>query len=220
MPSAKTTPNLGLNAWEGNETVRREDFYNDNQKVDKAVGDLKTAMENIDLVDSKVQVEDKNNKFTGTTLDKVLDEIDDKIVDTSNKVDNIDMSANKVKYTDTYTLGATDVQQAVDKTVEKVNTTNTNLNNLEKKIKENRTVVSSTLTASKWQSNTYSFETEYPHAQYDIAIELGENATLEQAYAFADACLKGSVGTQIITALDIVPTIDIPITIELLKKWE
>lgn len=217
MPSAKATPNLGLNAWEGNETVRREDFYNDNQKVDKAVGDLKTAMENIDLVDSKVKVEDKNNKFTATTLDKVLDEIDDKIKDTSDKVDNIDMSANKVAYTDTHTLGATNVQQAVDKTIEK---SNTDINNLKKAVKESRNKVSSTLEASKWQGNTYSFETEYPHAQYDIEIEIGENATKEQAYALADAWLKGSIGTQVITALDIVPTIDIPITIIVLKKWE
>lgn len=207
MPSSKKTPNIGLNDWTGNEYVKRQDFCDDNNKIDTEIGKLKESIKNIDLVDSKVQVEDKNNKFTATTLDKVLDEIDDKIVDTSNKVDNIDMSANKVAYTDTHTLGATNVQQAVDKTVEKV-----------KKLEEARTVVSSTLTASKWQGNTYSFETEYPHAQYDIAIELGESATLEQAYAFADACLKGSIGTQVITALDIVPKIDIPITIEVLKK--
>lgn len=183
---------------------------NDNMdKLDTEIGNLKKSIENIDLADTNISITDGKNKFEGTTLDKVLDEIDDKIVDTSNKVDNIDLVANKVKYTDTHTLGATNVQQAVDKTVEKV-----------KKLEEARTVVSSTLTASKWQDNTYSFETEYPHAQYDIAIELGESATLEQAYAFADACLKGSIGTQIITALDIVPTIDIPITIEVLKKWE
>ena len=191
---------------------------NDNMdKVDKAVGDLKTALENIDLVDSKVKVTDINNKFNATTLDKVLDEIDDKIVDTSNKVDNIDLAANKVKYTDTHTLGATNVQQAVDKVIEK---SNTDINNLKKAVKESRAVVSSTLTASKWQGNTYSFEDLYPANTYDIAIELGESATLEQAYAFADACLKGSIGTQVITALDIVPKIDIPITIEVLKKWE
>ena len=191
---------------------------NDNMdKVDKAVGDLKTALENIDLVDSKVKVTDINNKFNATTLDKVLDEIDDKIVDTSNKVDNIDLAANKVKYTDTHTLGATNVQQAVDKVIEK---SNTDINNLKKAVKESRTVVSSTLTANKWQGKTYSFEDLYPANTYDIAIELGESATKEQAYAFADACLKGSIGTQVITALDIVPTIDIPITIEVLKKWE
>ena len=217
MPSSKKTPNIGLNDWTGNEYVKRQDFCDDNLKIDTEIGNLKKSMENIDLVDSKVKVTDLNNKFTGTTLDKVLDEIDDKIVDTSDKVDNIDMSASKVKYTDTHTLGATNVQQAVDKTIEK---SNTDINNLKKAVKESRAVVSSTLTASKWQGNTYSFETEYPHAQYDIAIELGENATLEQAYAFADACLKGSIGTQVITALDIVPKIDIPITIEVLKKWE
>lgn len=217
MPSSKKTPNIGLNDWTGNEYVKRQDFCDDNLKIDTEIGNLKKSMENIDLVDSKVKVTDLNNKFTGTTLDKVLDEIDDKIIDTSYKVDNIDMSASKVKYTDTHTLGATNVQQAVDKTIEK---SNTDINNLKKAVKESRAVVSSTLTASKWQGNTYSFETEYPHAQYDIAIELGENATLEQAYAFADACLKGSIGTQVITALDIVPKIDIPITIEVLKKWE
>lgn len=134
MPSAKTTPNLGLNAWEGNETVRREDFYNDNQKVDKAVGDLKTALENIDLVDSKVKVTDTNNKFTATTLDKVLDEIDDKIVDTSNKVDNIDLAANKIKYTDTHTLGATDVQKAIDALATKVKALETKTQTLEQEL--------------------------------------------------------------------------------------
>ena len=137
------------------------------------------------------------------------------------KFDDISTDAAGTSFNDTKAkLGADNVQVAIEKTVEKVNTTNTNLNDLENKIKENRTVVSATLTASKWQDNTYSFETEYPHAQYDIAIELGESATLEQAYAFADACLKGSIGTQVITALDIVPTVDIPITIEVLKKWE
>lgn len=129
MPSAKTTPNLGLNAWEGNETVRREDFYNDNQKIDKAVGDLKTAMENIDLVDSKVKVTDTNNKFNATTLDKVLDEIDDKIIDTSDKVDNIDLSADKIKYNDANTnLGATDVQAAFIALVKEVNAIKQELN--------------------------------------------------------------------------------------------
>lgn len=129
MPSAKTTPNLGLNAWEGNETVRREDFYNDNQKVDKAVGDLKTAIENIDLADTNISITDAKNKFEGTTLDKVLDEIDDKIVDTNNKVDNIDLSADKIKYNDENTnLGATDVQAAFIALAKEVNTIKQELN--------------------------------------------------------------------------------------------
>lgn len=103
---------------------------NDNMdKVDKAVGDLKTAMENIDLVDSKVKVTDTNNKFNATTLDKVLDEIDDKIIDTSDKVDNIDLSADKIKYNDANTnLGATDVQAAFIALVKEVNAIKQELN--------------------------------------------------------------------------------------------
>ena len=97
MPSAKTTPNLGLNAWEGNETVRREDFYNDNQKVDKAVGDLKTAIENIDLADTNISVTDKNNKFEGTTLDKVLDELDDKSNTNSTDNSNLEKRVKKLE---------------------------------------------------------------------------------------------------------------------------
>ena len=128
MPSAKKTPNIQLNQWVGEEYVKRQDFVDDNLKIDTEIGELKESIKNIDLVDSKVKVTDTNNKFTGTTLDKVLDEIDDKIVDTSDKVDNIDLAANKVKYTDTHTLGATNVQQAIEKIVEKVKALETELN--------------------------------------------------------------------------------------------
>ena len=120
MPSAKKTPNIGLNNWVGEEYVKRQDFVDDNLKIDTEIGNLKKSMENIDLVDSEVKVTDTNNKFTATTLDKVLDEIDEKIVDTSNKVDNIDLAASKVKYTDTYTLGATNVQQALEWAVREI----------------------------------------------------------------------------------------------------
>ena len=183
---------------------------NDNMdKIDKAVGDLKTAMENIDLVDSKVQVEDKNNKFTGTTLDKVLDEIDDKIVDTNDKVDNIDMSANKVAYTDTHKLGATNVQQAVDKTVEKV-----------KKLESERPrPVEETILASGWSGNKYSLEAKYPFAQYDIyIIDFADTVTKEQIYAWGDGMIRGSMTENVLTALDIVPTVDVPVKLELVKK--
>ena len=185
---------------------------NDNMdKVDKAVGDLKTAMENIDLVDSKVQVEDKNNKFTATTLDKVLDEIDDKTVDTSNKVDNIDLAANKVKYTDTHTIGATDVQQAVDKTVEKV-----------KKLESERpSPVQKTIERAKWSGNTYSFEAEYPFSQYDIFIvDFGEGVTEEQMWAWADAGIRGSTTQNVLTAVATIgaPKVDVPVVLQIVKK--
>ena len=134
MPSSKKTPNIGLNDWTGNEYVKRQDFVDDNLKIDTEIGELKESIKNIDLVDSKIKVTDTNNKFTATTLDKVLDEIDDKIDDTSNKVENIDLVANKVKYTDTHTLGATDVQKAIDALATKVKALETKTQTLEQEL--------------------------------------------------------------------------------------
>lgn len=209
MPSAKKTPNIGLNNWVGEEYVKRQDFVDDNNKIDEEIGNLKKSIENIDLVDSKVKVTDTNNKFTATTLDKVLDEIDDKIVDTSDKVDNIDLVANKVKYTDTHTLGAINVQQAIDKTVEKV-----------KKLESERPrPVEEIILASGWSGNKYSLEAKYPFAQYDIyIIDFADTVTKEQIYAWGDGMIRGSMTENVLTALDIVPKIDIPIKLELVKK--
>ena len=128
MPSAKKTPNIQLNDWTGNEYVKRQDFCDDNNKIDTEIGNLKESIKNIDLVDNKVKVTDLNNKFTGTTLDKVLDEIDDNIKENTDKIDNIDLSANKVKYKDTTTqLGATNVQQAIEALTTKVKALETEL---------------------------------------------------------------------------------------------
>ena len=121
MPSSKKTPNIGLNDWTGNEYVKRQDFCDDNNKIDTEIGKLKESIKNIDLVDNKVKVTDLNNKFTGTTLDKVLDEIDDNIKGNTDKINNIDLAANKVKYTDTTTqIGATNVQQALEWAVREI----------------------------------------------------------------------------------------------------
>ncbi|HAR86519.1 MAG TPA: hypothetical protein DCR69_12380 [Clostridium sp.] len=40
MPSANKTPNIGLNNWEGNEYVKRQDFINDNLKIDEKFGEV------------------------------------------------------------------------------------------------------------------------------------------------------------------------------------
>ena len=195
------------------ELPAQTDFYDvdvTNANFTKVDTELKKAKDTADK--GKNDIGDLNNLKTVEKRHLVgaINEVKDGL-------GNVSSDATGTSYTDTHTLGATNVQQAVDKTIEK---SNTDINNLKKAVKESRAVVSSTLTASKWQGKTYSFEDLYPASTYDIAIELGESATLEQAYAFADACLKGSIGTQVITALDIVPTIDIPITIEVLKKWE
>ena len=114
---AITTDNLKLVLPDEDEAydvkITNSNFTKINEKF-KTIGDIK-------LIDEKVQVTDKNNKFTGTTLDKVLDEIDD-------KVSNISLVADKVSYTDTTTqLGATNVQQAIEALTTKVKALETEL---------------------------------------------------------------------------------------------
>ena len=78
--------------------------------------------------------------------------------------------------------------------------------------------VTATMLASKWNGNQYSFEDEYPHEQYNIKIELSAAATEEQDDAFCEAKIRGSADSNVATAKGDVPTIDIPIIIEVVKK--
>ena len=107
---AITTDNLKLVLPDEDEAYDVKITNSNFNKIDekfKTIGDIK-------LIDEKVQVTDKNNKFTGTTLDKVLDEIDD-------KVSNISLVADKVSYKDTTTqIGATNVQQALEWAVREI----------------------------------------------------------------------------------------------------
>lgn len=63
MPSSNKTPNLQLNQWEGNEYVKRQDFVDDNKKIDNAYKELNRKFENIQLVDTKVELTDPDNLF-------------------------------------------------------------------------------------------------------------------------------------------------------------
>ena len=78
----------------------------------------------------------------------------------------------------------------------------------------------SLLESSKWDSSTktYSFETKYPKATYDIEIALNSTATSEQAEAFNGAQIAGSATSNIIKAYGYVPTVDIPIIIRVVTK--
>ena len=82
------------------------------------------------------------------------------------------------------------------------------------------TVSASTLLASSWDSaaKTYSFETNYPMATYDIEIALDSTATEEQAVAFNGAQIVGSATSNIIKAYGEVPTVDIPVIVKVVKK--
>lgn len=78
--------------------------------------------------------------------------------------------------------------------------------------------VNSTLLASGWVDNTYSFENEYPNSKYDISIEVSSTATADEFEAFGGAMICGSANSNTATALSDVPTVDIPIIIKVVTK--
>lgn len=61
MPSKNKTTNLGLNQWQGNEYVKRQDFVDDNELIDEAFGKLSEEIKNIDLSSTKVIRPNKKN---------------------------------------------------------------------------------------------------------------------------------------------------------------
>ena len=85
--------------------------------------------------------------------------------------------------------------------------------------KENKaTITTVTLLASGWSDGTYSFETDYPKATYDLEIALDSTATTAQAEAFNCAQISGSATSNIIKAYGDVPTVDIPIIVKVVTK--
>lgn len=79
--------------------------------------------------------------------------------------------------------------------------------------------VTATLSAASWTNQTYSFESTYPNATYDITVEIdGDSCTSEQCEAWDAAAIKGSSTTNKIKAFGTVPTIDIPIVLVYTKK--
>ena len=81
------------------------------------------------------------------------------------------------------------------------------------------TISTSTMSASGWSSGVYSFESTYPHAEYDIEIEInGDNCTSDQLKAWSGAQLVGSATSNSCKAMGDIPTIDIPIIIKVVVK--
>lgn len=126
---ATKTETIKLNQYEGSDYVKMADFNNDNLLIDKAFKDDRAKMKEIEdnvngmeLVDSKIRITDAQSHFTGETLDVVLDEL-------KTDVSSIETTATGTSYTDSTTqLGAINVQQAIEKIVEKVNALETELN--------------------------------------------------------------------------------------------
>lgn len=85
--------------------------------------------------------------------------------------------------------------------------------------KENKaTITTATLLASGWSNGTYSFETGYPEATYNLEIALDSTATTAQAEAFNGAQIAGSATSNTIKAYGIVPTVDIPVVLKVVRK--
>ena len=82
------------------------------------------------------------------------------------------------------------------------------------------TITTATLLASNWDliAKTYSFETDYPSASYDIEISLDSTATAEQAEVFNGAQIVGSATSNTIKAYGDMPTIDIPVILKAVTK--
>ena len=106
-----------------------------------------------------------------------------------------------------------------DGEIAKIKSNITTVSNRVTKIEESRTQVELTIERAKWSGNKYSLEAKYPFAQYDIyIIDFADTVTKEQIYAWGDGMIRGSMTENVLTALDIVPKIDVPVKLELVKK--
>ena len=80
------------------------------------------------------------------------------------------------------------------------------------------TIIADTLSASVWSNGVYSFESTYPTSTYDLEVALNSTATTAQAEAFNGAQIVGSATSNIVKAYGIVPTVDIPIILKVVRK--
>ena len=81
-------------------------------------------------------------------------------------------------------------------------------------------ITATTLLASSWDSTakTYSFESTYPNASYDIEVALDSTATTAQVEAFNGAQIVGSATSNVIKAYGTIPTVNIPIIVKVVTK--
>lgn len=70
-----------------------------------------------------------------------------------------------------------------------------------------------TITASGWSNSKWSFEQTYPASDYDLTVEVSDEATSGQYDAFCAAQIVGSASENTLTALGVVPNVDIPIVL-------
>lgn len=78
MPSEIKTPNIGLNQWQGNEYVKRQDFVDDNNKIDNEIGKIKKQMESISPDASSITYDNTTSELESDNVQGAIDEVNEK----------------------------------------------------------------------------------------------------------------------------------------------
>ena len=88
---------------------------------------------------------------------------------------------------------------------------------LKSKVARKITYVNATMTASGWSGSTYSFESSYKNDKYNIEVSLSNTATRVQQVAYSMAKMTGNKTTNVVTALGVVPSVNIPVILMLVE---
>ncbi len=78
MPSEIKTPNIGLNQWQGNEYVKRQDFVDDNNKIDNEIGKIKKQMESISTDASSITYDNTTSELESDNVQDAIEEVNEK----------------------------------------------------------------------------------------------------------------------------------------------
>ena len=78
MPSEIKTPNIGLNQWQGNEYVKRQDFVDDNNKIDNEIGKIKKQIEGISPDASSITYDNSVSELESDNVQSAIDEVNEK----------------------------------------------------------------------------------------------------------------------------------------------
>lgn len=126
------------------------------------------------------------------------------------------MTLNKGIILSTFQNALALIKSYIDSTVQVLSSS---ILDLESGKAEKWTITASTLSAGGWSNAQYSFESSYPVATYDLEIEPnGDSCTSEQLEAWNGAQITGSASANKIKAFGDVPTIDIPVILQITKK--
>lgn len=95
MPSENKTDNLDLNQWQGNEYVKRQDFVDDNKKIDEAYEKLKKEIESKATDAEGTSYNNTTSKLESTNVQGAIDEVNAKTDENKTSISNHYTAINK-----------------------------------------------------------------------------------------------------------------------------